>query len=230
MKTTIQIPKNELQALLPLCSRDETRVAIRGIYVELKKEKQPILVATDGRRIGVLQSEGEWSGDPGNVLLPVTLLEKVVKWRLAKEDLNCVTFTIIGTTIRVHIKRDEMHTKLSYALRTEETKFPKWREVMPKKLEPFELKNPCICLNPEYVGAFAETIKRLDKRQTGIKMYPGKTEFDPIVIRIECCPQFYGLIMPMRQSGSSQCEAEVPEWIDMPPVVQVPVEKKETKQ
>lgn len=228
MKTTIQIPKNELQAMLPLCSRDEVRVAIRGVYVELKKEKHPILVATDGRRIGVLQSEGQWSGDPGNVLLPLALLEQVLKWRLAKEDLNCVTFTIIGTTIRVHIKRGEMYTKLSYPLRGEETKFPKWREVLPGKVEPFELKNPCLCLNPVYVGAFAETMKRLDARQSGIKIYPGKTELEPVVIRIENCPQFYGLLMPMRQSAKSDCEAEVPEWIDMP-VVQVPVKKTETQ-
>ncbi len=219
MKTTLRIPKNEIQALLPFISHDEVRIALNGIHVELRRDDPyPILVACDGRRLAVLRSDGDWQGNCGELFLPLDFLKQSLKFPLPKGGANRFTFQVIGSTVRTIVNEGhKLHVKLSRPIHEAELKYPKWRQVIPQvRKQPLTLTDPCLCFNPRYMGDFEQACHKLaGKNFTGVKVYPGKDETEPFVVRLGAYPSFYGVLMPMRTDGHNTWDATPPGWLDI---------------
>lgn len=206
----IELPKNELKALLPFAAQDETRFSLCGINIELRKGKHPLLISTDGRRLAVLKSEAEpWDSDATQFLLPRTLLEMVFK---LCGDMGALPFTVEGKTITCKFlqRKTEMLVSLEYPQC--EVAFPKWRQVVPKKVEHAgNLRR--VSFNPGYMADYAKvaTALRSDKHP-GLLLY-AEDDFSPMVVRIQQIPAFYAVLMPMRIDGGESADA--PDWIEM---------------
>lgn len=205
----IELPKNELKALLPFAAEDETRFSLCGINVELRKGKHPVLISTDGRRLAVLKSEAEpWDSDATQFLLPRPLLEMVLK---LCGDMGALPFTVEGKTITCKFLRPKTEMLVSLEYPQCEVAFPKWRQVVPKIEHTGNLRR--VSFNPAYMADYAKVATALlGNKHPGLLLYT-EDDFSPMVARIQQIPAFYAVLMPMR--CDSHEGAEAPDWIEM---------------
>ena len=77
-RRTFRVQVDELRAMLLFASQDDTRFMLNGIHVEVINGK-PILAATDGRRLAVIESVSDQSEQPAEVDFELTLSASFVK-------------------------------------------------------------------------------------------------------------------------------------------------------
>lgn len=201
------IPRNVLLAIQIFQSTDETRAVLNAAKFEISRSVGPghglILVATDGRRLGVYDTE----------ILPDSLLTG----ELPATDEFLIDLTgakklpkIKGDGRLVSVAVFERHVEISagkYTYRTAkiEDKFPTWRQVLPTG----ELANTKeIAFNSKLLGAFGKAATMLTENETLQLGLRGKAS--AIVIQFPTDPEFTGVLMPVQLEKEEKADATVP--------------------
>lgn len=195
------VSRNELLAALLFSSTDESRWTLSGVCIEAHRNKKPTMIATDGRRLVVIETAAEQSEefiDSHALLLrpdfvrPICALSKAMGGKLFPwiEFENTpgstqVTVTFVGGNCTVHSESSALI----------EGEFPDWRKVLPPKRRGALPAITDLGLNAEFVGDFAKAAKILESRTNIVQMsLVGKES--QVEVKIVGPDNFYGLIMP----------------------------------
>lgn len=188
MKFNLKV--SEIKAGLLICSKDETRFVLCGIHVELKPKQQPLIVATDGRRMIIINSEApqEFYVDKTEKLtITAEALNKVLRVSGKAENIlferedSILTAHIIGNLESVRFGKDAIISG----------NYPNWRKTIPK-----EVKNPIseIGFNAVWAGDFSKASKILGADGLGIRIRM-TDEQGAFLVRSQKS-NFLGILMP----------------------------------
>jgi hypothetical protein len=199
MKFNILI--SEIRAALLFASCDESRYVLNSVFVEVKAGNPPILIATDGRRMVVIESQAEQSGElsPATVVLNADFLKPLCAFATKKTS-------VIGVEphppkrVIFHLSDDALVVDAEKGA-VVEGEYPNWRQVVPcGERTPISE----IAFNGEFLSDFTKAAKLIKATDLGLMMNiysaGGATE-----IRLSGKPNFYGVVMPMNLFSS-------PEW------------------
>jgi hypothetical protein len=202
---TFTVRTDELKAAMLFASTDETRFVINGVHIEVKPNKPPIMVATDGRRLSVIETvavQGE--ENPCEVPFELTLGVHFLKplCAFAKAQALEIAFDYHPTE-RIIARLGKCVVDCEEGAVIDGT-YPDWRKVLPvgeKK------RVPHISVNAEYVGDYAKAAKFLGVDAPIISVNLTGTS-DAMEVRIEARPSFYGVLMPAKVEDKGEWQPE----------------------
>lgn len=208
----ITLSRKELSAALLFASTDETRFSITGIQVEMRGD-QPTLIATDGRRLVVIESTAD-QGDGydhsksglilrADFVKPLCALSKAI----GGETLPWLTFELAEGSKRVQVQivgREFFVDAHDGGLI--EAAFPDWRAVIPPRSA---VRSPLaeIALNAEMVGDFAKAAKLMGSSTSVVQFNIVDTD-QKIEVKLSTLDNFYGLLMPCRLDTTIEFQPE----------------------
>ena len=192
---SIRVSAKVLQHAVTTCNRiaarEPTRYAINGVFLESEGSTSR-LVATDGRRMVVVELEGAAGNFVGQVILPLKFTKLVARFIDAKKD----------NEIRIHVDEssssddgNDQPAKIfaggsgwTLATRAAEGSFPAYRDVIPPAASTFvvhrtELVNlvnevaiGAASLNQSVVLRFSPSALQISASSTGIESSSGSLE------------------------------------------------------
>lgn len=194
----IKVRAHYLKMLAPFISSEETRYYLHGIYI-VPASTGVYLVATDGRRMGIIH-------DPDGVtnarfICPVNkaLLDS------CKKDTSAV---FCGRSVFIVPSKDCEKVKglataqkkaiFSAILAPIDGVYPDWQKVLPTKLS--RRQRP-MSINPVYIVDFIKVLRAAGidmKYSSCLNFYQTGGSNDPLIVRHPKLPEFVGLQMPMR--------------------------------
>ena len=185
----------ELIALLGLSSIDETRPLLMHARFEVSSERA-LAIATDGRRIGVLDCDAKLPHGEPPFSVCVMAAELVNMLKAA-----CKTHS---ETVRVLISYTEVaieYDGCTVVLKPDELKYPDWRGALSAPVS----AGVCTSFNPELAGDFADCDP---VGVTATALGVGS----PIYMHGES-GRFFGVLMPVRRTDGHELAHKVPAWI-----------------
>jgi DNA polymerase III sliding clamp (beta) subunit (PCNA family) len=195
MNQKIVVKTREIRAVLPFVSTDDSRFVLNGICFEARKGKPALLIATDGRRLAVIESEGEPCTEDFEVILKTDYLKPLCAF--AKQ------FGTFGELIEFDYHPSKRIIATTYGDKcvidshdgsVVEGKYPAWRQVAPSgEKEPVNH----IGVNAELLADFVKSAKALecDSPCLQIHMFTATAAME---VHISERPNFYAVIMPMK--------------------------------
>jgi hypothetical protein len=195
----------ELSAAMLFASEDDSRFILCSVHVRSRGAMPPVITATDGRRLCIIESAADQEMTDGSFRGEVILSAGFLK------PFCAFSKSLAGTlAIELHLpKRAIFHLALGkIVLDCEEGAviegvYPNTNQVIPTgdKVPVSQLG-----LNPQYVTDFAKAAKFLGKSESALQMNVF-AEDKAIEVRMEGLPNFYGIIMPCKTDiASSQPE------------------------
>lgn len=201
------VMRQELQAALIFASDDETRLDINSVHIETLPRKRPLVIATDGKRISVIESDAlqELNGEEiendiahsfainSGVVKSLVALSKAIGAKLFpliclenKPGSKRLEATLIGREVTLSIDDGGLINGT----------YPEWRQVIPPKhIERSPVSE--IALSAEYAADYAKAAKALESKTSAMNMnLIGKDA--GIEVKIGQIDKFYSLIMPIR--------------------------------
>jgi hypothetical protein len=221
----IVVSRQELLAAALFVSNDESRHVLNGVSIEiLEGNEKPLIVATDGRRLVVLESlaeqkeeltdKGRTYFDENHAILLradflkiITQLSKAAGGKLMpwicfenKKFSDRLEVSIVGAPVFLAIDKGAFI----------EGTYPNWRASVPAKNLLREPINE-IGLNAEYVGDFGKAAKILEATSPAIQMNLVGKE-GAIELKLSGLPAFYGLLMQCKLQDEVEYQ---PEFLDI---------------
>jgi len=191
----MNIRRDDLEIISKFASNDENRNAINGIRIEPIPGKGVLLVATNGRSLGVLLIEDAAVTEKAPITFPLWVLEFIPR----KIKFLQLIFPT-GKDTRVTIIGKNMPDMTAEVI---EKTYPKWRIVIPTA--PFI---PCnINVSGKVLQPFLDAAKILCASEA--LSFRTSDELSPISVFTDN-PNFYGVIMPMRYTG---IDKTIPDWV-----------------
>lgn len=180
-----------------MASSDVSRISINGIHVEAVGE-DVFVVATDGRRMGAIKAgrimEKPVEGQPSSFTF-------VADTKLIKA-LCCSGDVILElSTDEVVVRGGD---KKSVSIPTIEGRYPTWRQVVPKGIQP-EPISPTF--NWNLLSSFAKAIGILSGKPPTMTVRQGE-KLTAMTIFSADVPDFIGILMPLSNYG----EFKTPTW------------------
>lgn len=212
----IIISRQEIQAALLFASTDESRLVLNSLLIEARSGKTPLIIATDGRRLAVIESQAEQINcEPcdgemvlrSDFLKPICALNKTIGGKLfpwigfeTQECSKRVQVEFLGGNLFL-----EAHDNALV-----EGDYPNWRATVPDKSE---IRQPVseLAVNAMLIADFVKVAKFIGRDDTGLRMNlagPGHA----MEVNIPSAPHFYGLIMPLETKDPANFQ---PEFIGM---------------
>lgn len=209
------IPRKELLAIRILQSVDESRYVICGVNFEVTKDRV-LLVATDGRKLGILKAspqELQVNGDvpEGGVRFTIDypMLKNLPKASGGAQDW--INVELNATETQVTLRKDQS----AIVSNVIQGNYPKWRHLIPtSKPEP-----TIMCASITYLMQFKQVLDALSTKgdiDTKAVTVLNYGELQPMTIhfsRRDLMEGFFGMLMPVRSYGLP----EIPTWLDLPP-------------
>lgn len=171
----IILSRNEILAALLFTSDDEARFVLNGLCVEVNPDARPVMVASDGRRLAVIESQAEQAEVftehyqmllRADFLRPICALSRAFGGKLfpwiefeSKPGSKRVSVTFIGGKCYFEAEENALI----------EGTYPDWRKVVPDKNVPRTQIND-LGINAAYVADFVRAGKALDAKTTMIQM------------------------------------------------------------
>lgn len=187
-------------AAMLFASTDESRYVLNAVNIIASPGCRPKLVATDGRRLAVIETVAEQKDDiiinhelllSTQFLKPICALSKALGGKLFpwiafenRAGSKQVFIEFIGGDCFIEVEKGVV-----------EGAYPNWRQVIPSRSK--HLREPMndLGLNAEYIGDFAKAAALLESKATIVQMnLVGKEKC--IEVKINDRPNFYGLVMP----------------------------------
>lgn len=209
-----RVRTNEILAMMIFASRDEVRFTLNAVHFEIKKDRLPLLISTDGKRIAALESQAQQyttSELDAAFTIRIDVLKTIcnLNRQFGKNgdfvELDCdpssekLTASIGGGRLVLDWPKDALCSG----------KYPDWRKVI---LDPYEHNNvPDVAFNSEYVSDFAKAAKFLKvSNAIHIKLYPN---LKPLEVRLCQAPYFYAMLMPIKADSINKWK---PDFITLP--------------
>ena len=203
MRIQTEIPSNILQAISVFASTDETRYALNGVLFEFGVGAR--VVATDGRKLGVIQFNDTVHDHEisftlaGEVVEIIKQTNRVIPLEIENEDGFLVVKAFLNSGV---LECTEENSGLV------ERKFPKWRQVIPNESQ---CAIPQIAINGDNLAAFHTAATHLYPASELSLQFTSANGC--IVIKMYGAPEFLGVLMPLR--SESQLPAyltSIPQW------------------
>lgn len=233
----IIVSRLELAAALLFASKDESRFTLAAVCIEVNaKSDRPTLIATDGRRLAVIQSQA-FQGDDFTgfdqefqLLLDRDFLKAVcaLSRALGGKIFPWIAFTAHadpkdGWLMVEFIGSDDATLKVEKHAKVEGV-YPDWRKVVPNKNAKRSPIND-LGINSEYVGDFARASKALGLDDNVIQMnLVGKDS--AVEVKLARADYFYGLVMPCKVDEDVDYQ---PEFLNIVKDLPVQLIEKESK-
>ena len=179
-------------------SKEETRYYLNGVYIEPHPKKGVLIVATDGRRLGVGYDEDGACKESG--IWPVTTPLLSACTRKRPLQVGQVTVEFDGRFAVVSEGANPDFAALSVCI---DAKYPDWRRVVPKSLECGD--HPLV-YNAKYLAGFKPPAPN-----TAIQLYSSGPK-EPATVLVSGMPEFIGVLMPMRAEDG----LALPDWLQVP--------------
>lgn len=193
----MKINHRHLKAVMSLASNDETRFLLNGVNIEPVKDGN-LLVATDGRRLGVLFMPGTPITE--SFVLPKTFL-KFIPTGAGIKEFGVELVHTREATREIHITSPGMPRMIIDPI---EGVYPKWRQVVPTgPFSPANINVSALILEP-----FLDCAKILSPSSPHLHFRQGGDDIGAISVFINN-PLFFGVIMPIREEGSTK---QIPDW------------------
>lgn len=211
----VVLSRQEILAALIFASNDDSRFVLNGACIEVGPKSTPIIVATDGRRLSVIESAAEQSepfSDKHSFILRSDFLKAVCALSKA---VGGKTFPWIEFEIKPGSKRCTVSFIGGHCfLEAEENaliegNFPNWRPIVPV-INGDRVGVSDLGLNAELVGDYAKVAKLFDLDSPLIQMRMVAKD-KAIDVRISNLPSFYGVIMPCK----GECDEKQPEFLGL---------------
>ncbi len=212
------VPTNYLRAVAMMASRDETRLAICGVRVEIEG-RNAMLVGTDGRRLLAVQWQPHPSSKEPLAPEPLAFTVPLSMIRMLKPARSLVHQTIVERYADGTVGLDLGGSSRGMMLRGKqpgEGKFPDWRCVPPKgELKPVR----AAAFNSFMASEMVSAVMMLAgcKRRDPLAVQPWAEDGDamkPIVWHfpsLECSLDLLAIQMPIR-FDERVVPAAVPRW------------------
>lgn len=197
----ISLFRQELQAALLFASNDSTRFVLNSVFIECGAANLgPLLVATDGRSMAVLETEcPQTEIGKFNLLLSAPFVSRV-----------CRLSAMFGGKKHKTVEIEACHGKnavavtfpfTAYSMRLElgaivEGSFPAWRGVWLKKGTPAKAL-PMTSLSSECMRHYLDAAKILGASSHIIHLR-FTSETNPVEVLLSGLPRFRSIIMPGR--------------------------------
>lgn len=206
MSIKFNVRVGEVMAALLFAGNDEARFVLCGVHFELRDGKVPILVATDGRRLAVIETEAEDQPEATTPQADVTISSDFLKPLCAFAKTQGATLQIeYHPSKRVVFVIPESHCAVDSEVGAViEGDFPNWRQVIPTG-DKHEVKE--LGLNAALVGDFAKACKLLGSDIPCIRMNLF-SQSSAAEVKIPTKPNFYGVIMPMKPEETQDWQPE----------------------
>jgi DNA polymerase-3 subunit beta len=203
--STITIPANKLLALEPFIAKDDVRYYLNGVNVEVR-EKDTLLVATDGHRLTIIRCHKEECDDAPNgtnFILPwdtmtAAFVKATAKCRMGDFIVNypddasaCEEVALVSAAGRQIVKLID-------------GKFPDWQRVVPSK--PAPLTN--ISFDGRYLADYVKALKALGRPRWYSTSLAFHGDGNSVLVSIGD-PDFISVLMPMTADI-----AVLPEWLN----------------
>lgn len=198
MKLTFS--RQELLAAIMFASNDESRYVLNGVCLKYRPDQKPIAIATDGRRLTVIESIHDQEADSvfqeaqiivrSDFIKPICALNKAIGGKL----FPLITFENKPGSKRlmIHMAGGKFYLEAEDGALVEGD-FPNWLAVIPPKNQKRQPISE-VGMNAELVGDYAKAVKVLEANSSIVQMnLVGKEQ--QIEIRIPSAPNFYGLLM-----------------------------------
>jgi len=209
MKINLEVFFDQIRDLSVLSSEDETRQILNGVFVDIAPAGEVLFVATDGRRLGVI--------NPGLVVSPAP--EKRTGFVIPRELIEvipeCGLKAILEYGSETQRIRISVAGGLSFSGRAHEGNYPNWREVLPPP--PYVQAGKIVC-DYNLLEGFVSACGKSMHGWSGIALYrnvptqSGEDYRAPIVVATSN-PDFFGILMPMK---SLDGDGNLPPKIDRP--------------
>lgn len=224
----------ELEAMRPFMSEDESRYVLCGMRVEIHDGKT-LLIATDGRRLAVLQSQCKFALPPQassvGFIIPSQLFDRM-QWKTEhwvgdgyggmekgaygrNDPYNFVLIEFDSETNRVRLT----HQGPKYTVEADviDGGYPNWRKVIPGD-RPEQPTVVFRSINTEYLAAFGKAARSLEGGFETVTVWfhggndsvPGPVEVQSISV-----PYFYGVLMCCKTDVAPPMP---PDWLKLPPI------------
>lgn len=211
MKATVS--RNELLAALLFASTEESRFVLNGVLIETKPLSKPTLIASDGRRLVVIESIAEQSEETGvneSLLLRAAFVEPLCKLSKAlggklypwiefehKPGSKRVFVKFVGAECFLESERDALI----------DGEFPDWRKCLPPKGKTKREPISDVAFNSALMADFAKAAKLMEAQAPIMQMsLVGKEQ--QIEVKIPSLENFYGLIMQCKIEESVEYQPE----------------------
>ena len=201
----ITVSRQELEAVLQFASTDDSRYILNGVKFESRKDDAPLLIATDGRSLAVLEGQKAWQEhevEEGSFVLETSFLKPIIAMSKAfgkklfplinieLPTIDRIIVTLIGSNVFIE-SHDKGIIKGNY---------PAWRPIIPSKdIEREAVHN--LALHSLYISNFTKAAKILQPEQGGLRFNlvgPDKV----IEVNMVGAPNFYGMLMPMKDDAA----------------------------
>lgn len=225
----IIIARQELAAAMLFASTDDTRYVLTGIQVIVSERRdKPVVVATDGRRLTVIETIAEQEDTFDKLhdfilrpdfVKPIVALSKAFGGKLfpwirieTKPGSKRIALGLVGN--------DHLHLEIDEGALIEGV-YPDWQKVMPSKRAERQPISE-LGINSEFVGDFAKAAKLLEARTPVIQMnLVGKES--QVEVKLAGLPNFYGLVMQCKLDDSVEYQPEFTQIVkDLPKPEQTP--------
>lgn len=210
----IIVSRQELLTALLFASKDDARFTLCSVCIEINpRSNKPNIIATDGRRLAVLQSQAEQPEDFDNseseqMLLTsdfvkaISALSKALGGKLFpwiclsnKKGNSQVFVELVGGNCSLNADAGALV----------EGEFPKWRACVPNKNLP-RTQISDLGINAEFVGDFAKAAKIFELNPViQINLIAKESALE---VKLSGADYFYGLIMPCKPNEDTDYQPE----------------------
>ncbi len=202
----INIRPSELRAALIFTSCDDTRFVLNGVKIEVVKGRQPKLIATDGRRLTVIETvEPQDEGlKPCEFIISRDFVKRITAFFSSK---------VLAISMEYHPSERLICSMAEEFVDSEKGaiipgKYPNWLQIIPGgEKEPVKK----LAVGAEFIADYHKAAKLLEKKGASLvaNLF---SETMAIEITISELPNFYSILMPCKQTDES---GRQPEFISM---------------
>lgn len=213
----VEINRNILIAMEGVSSRDSSRfVLYHTINIEVSKNTC-IVTATDGRRLATVATGIVLVKPTKKVCLTLRIPHAMLRALPKSKQCGINVILSYDETSEAHPNPvtflSDLKSENSFSVDPVEGTFPKWRQIVPTKLDRVALSPTFNWRLLEGIVKCAEVIqgKNGDFSSPGLTLYQADA-ISAMVARFGSVPNFIGVIMPMRVDDPSA--ASLPEWLN----------------
>jgi DNA polymerase-3 subunit beta len=165
----ITLPQEKIRSMLKktsfAISTDESRYVLNGIFFSLKEHKLT-MVATDGRRLALVDEEVELgSGSQGEFIVPAKAVNELTRLLQDKGDVE-ITFSDNQAAFTL---MDEKEKKILLITKLIEGNYPNYRQVIPA-----ETRERVTMAREEFLHALRRAEIMTSEKQNSVKLSFGK--------------------------------------------------------
>jgi DNA polymerase III sliding clamp (beta) subunit (PCNA family) len=184
-----------IRAVSLAASKDETRAHLNSVWIRALTGRQPYVFATNGHWLAGCRVDGSDVVEPG---LVGTLLPDVKNLlAAAPADITSVTVTNDGKNTVFEF------VESTVTVRSIQATPPPVHTIVPDRLS--TRKHGRATINVEVLGPALQAVRLLTRgrsRCAGIRLYAmGESSNDPQLLWSAQCPEFFALLMPMRDTS-----------------------------